>query len=300
MLPARRMQTGRSAVHGRIFPAGMAHMKLIKEYGGGWWAEQDGQFMPLNGFVFDMWLAERDPPGALRRWWAGMATRFSSGPRETGAPVDSQEIWAAGVTYLRSREARITESPMGAGAYDRVYDAPRPELFFKATARRCAGSGGLIVRRDDSRWTVPEPELALVISSHRRIAGFTIGNDVSCRDIEGENLLYLPQAKIWDGCCALGPAILINDGSADPAKWVIEMEIRRDGQTVFSGCAPFSRMKRQMDELVDWLFRNQSFPAGVVLLTGTGIVPPDDFSLRSGDEVAITVAEIGTLVNRVR
>lgn len=275
-------------------------MKLLRAHGGGWWLEEGGVFLAMEAFIFDLWLAAPDPSAALREMRESAPTKAGAGPSRLSAPLESQEIWAAGVTYLRSREARMTESSFSATAYDRVYDAPRPELFFKATARRCAGDGGEIVARADSRWIVPEPELALVVSAGRRIIGYTIGNDVSCRDIEGENLLYLPQAKIWDGCCALGPAILIDDGSLQPAHWTVALEIRRDGRTVFAGSTPLGRMKRRMEELVEYLFRDQSFPEGVVLLTGTGIVPPDDFSLRSGDEVAIAVPQIGTLRNTVR
>jgi 2-dehydro-3-deoxy-D-arabinonate dehydratase len=216
------------------------------------------------------------------------------------APVVSQEVWAAGVTYYRSREARKEES-RGAGGgsfYDRVYDAERPELFFKAPGWRVRGAGQPIRIRRDAAWSVPEPELALCVDPAGRIFGYSLGDDVSARDIEGENPLYLPQAKVYDGGCALGPAILVTDeppGGDTP----IELRIRRDGEVVFEGRTRLSEMRRQPDELVAYLFRELSFPAGVVLLTGTGVVPPDDIRLKPGDEVEIECPPVGRLVNRV-
>lgn len=285
-------------------------MKLIKRTreddggGGGWWAEDGGRLARLEGFALAQWLGAADPAEALgrrlreARWQEGGPP--ASQPAECASPVEDQEVWAAGVTYLRSKAARMEESESSASAYDRVYDAARPELFFKATARRCVGSGGVMTLRSDSRWMVPEPELTLVISAGGQVVGYTLGNDLSCRDIEGENTLYLPQAKVWDGCCAVGPAILVAGEGVDVRSATISLEIRRDGQVAFAGSTPVARIKRSFEELVGYLFRHQRFDEGVFLLTGTGIVPPDDFSLRPGDEVAIELPEIGRLVNRMR
>ena len=216
------------------------------------------------------------------------------------APIDSQEVWAAGVTYYRSRTARMAESEVAGGGsfYDRVYSAERPELFFKALAHRVAGPGEKVRIRRDSKWNVPEPELALVISPAGKITGYTIGNDMSSRDIEGENPLYLPQAKVYDRSCALGPAILVSDEPM-PASTSIGIEIRRAGGAVFSDSTTLAAMKRRPEELVEYLYRETSFPSGCILLTGTGIVPPDTFTLQSGDEIAITIAGIGTLQIRL-
>jgi 2-dehydro-3-deoxy-D-arabinonate dehydratase len=215
------------------------------------------------------------------------------------APVDRQEVWAAGVTYLRSKQARMDESDFSATAYDRVYAAPRPELFFKALAEKVAGPGAAVGIRADADWSGPEPELALVLNSRQRIVGYTIGNDMSSRDIEGENLLYLPQAKIYRGSCALGPWIALAPDEAAARQWTIELEIERQGRVAFAGSTPVDRIKRSFDELAGFLFRSQEFPFGVVLLTGTGVVPPDDFRLVAGDEVRIRIAGIGELVNTV-
>jgi len=216
------------------------------------------------------------------------------------APVCRQEVWAAGVTYKRSKIAREEESVGAAAFYDKVYTADRPELFLKAAAWRVVGPGGLVRIRKDGKWNVPEPELALVISPAMKIVGYTIGNDMSSRDIEGENPLYLPQAKVYDGSCAVGPVITL--ASAMPLLTVVQigLEIDRDGQRVFEGSTNLGQMKRTPEELVSWLGRETSFPQGAVLLTGTGIVPPDAFTLASGDEIRITIDGIGTLTNRVQ
>jgi len=214
-------------------------------------------------------------------------------------PVDEKEIWAAGVTYKRSQEARERESVGAARFYDLVYSAARPELFFKATARRVVGSGACIRVRRDSRWSVPEPELALVVSPHLRIVGYTIGNDVSARDIEGENPLYLPQAKVYDSSCALGPFITLRE-AIPTGELRIRLMIERGGATVFEGSTSTAQMARGFEDLVEWLGRDNSFPHGVVLLTGTGIVPPDDFTLTGGDRVSIDITGIGRLTNVVR
>lgn len=214
------------------------------------------------------------------------------------APLDMQEVWAAGVTYKRSRDARMEESTEQS-VYDRVYDAERPELFLKGTARRIVGPGGTITIRSDSGWDVPEPELALVINRHGEVIGYTVGNDVSSRAIEGENPLYLPQAKIYTGSGSLGPVIALYDEIADPQALDIEMVIERDEEQVFSGTTSTAEMHRSLDDLVAWLHRGNTFPDGAFLMTGTGIVPPDDFTLHDGDLVRITIPGIGTLTNRV-
>jgi 2-dehydro-3-deoxy-D-arabinonate dehydratase len=214
-------------------------------------------------------------------------------------PVDEQEVWAAGVTYQRSRQARMEESSFSASAYDRVYDAPRPELFFKALPAKVAAPGGPVGIRRDARWNVPEPELALFLNSQGRLIGCTIGNDMSSRDIEGENLLYLAQAKVYTHSCALGPWLRLGVTEAEARQWSIHLEIRRGDTVSFCGETTVGQIKRTFTELSDYLFRSQCFPAGVVLLTGTGIIPPDDFTLMPGDCVCIGVSGIGVLENRV-
>ena len=214
------------------------------------------------------------------------------------APVQGQEVWAAGVTYESSRVARNEESG-GHDFYDRVYDAERPELFFKAAPGRVRGPGGLIGVRRDSGWDVPEPELALVCSAAGGILGYTIGNDVSSRSIEGENPLYLPQAKVYRGSCALGPCIVGVDEAPPLKELEIQLRIARDGATIFTGFTSAAQLHRTPKELVQWLFRAQDFPAGVVLLTGTSIIPEPEFTLRSGDKVRISITGLGELVNTV-
>lgn len=211
-------------------------------------------------------------------------------------PIDDQEVWACGVTYLRSRDARMEESTEQS-VYDRVYGAARPEIFFKATPSRVVGPGDPIAVRPDSTWDVPEPELALVVNSAGEIVGFTIGNDVSSRSIEGENPLYLPQAKMFRDCCSLGPSIALVDEIADAANLAISMAITRGAREVFRGESNTNQIARPLTELVEYLFRANDFPSGAVLLTGTGIVPPSDFTLESGDVVSITIDGIGTLGN---
>jgi 2-dehydro-3-deoxy-D-arabinonate dehydratase len=215
-------------------------------------------------------------------------------------PLDAQEVWAAGVTYKRSREARERESEGAARFYDLVYRADRPELFFKATPRRVVGTHDLVQIRKDARWSVPEPELALVIAPSLRIVGYTIGNDMSSRDIEGENPLYLPQAKVYNGSCALGPAITLAADLPPLDQVAIQLSILRGGAVAFEGSTSLSAMARTFIDLVAWLGRDNSFPDGVILLTGTGIVPPDQFTLAGGDEIRITISGIGTLINTVK
>ena len=216
------------------------------------------------------------------------------------APIQNQEIWASGVTYMRSREARMEESKKAGGDtfYDKVYDAERPELFFKALANRTVGTHDFVNIRKDSKWDVPEPELTLWISSEGTIEGYTIGNDMSSRSIEGENPLYLPQAKVFERCAGLGPCVFVPENSIDQ-NTIIELEIRRDNQQVFHGKIPISNMKRDHEELVGFLFRECDFPPGCYLMTGTGLVPPDDFTLQPKDEIKITIDHIGTLINKV-
>ena len=214
------------------------------------------------------------------------------------APITDQEIWAAGVTYFRSKTARMEESQDAGGGdfYDRVYDAVRPEIFMKATAQRTVGPGDVMHRRNDSKWIVPEPELTLVITAAGKIIGYTVGNDLSCRDIEGENPLYLPQAKSFDRCASIGPAILI--AKEPPAKDAqIKMKITRSEKTVFEDQTEIAQIKRGFEELAEFLFRDNSHANGCLLMTGTGIIPPDEFSLEKGDVVEIDIDGIGKLIN---
>jgi 2-dehydro-3-deoxy-D-arabinonate dehydratase len=214
-------------------------------------------------------------------------------------PIDRQEVWAAGVTYKRSKTARMEESESAATLYDRVYKADRPELFFKATPHRVSGPGQPLRIRWDSNWNVPEPELALVLNSRLQWVGCTIGNDMSSRDIEGENPLYLPQAKVYDACCGLGPWITLRDDMPPAAEIGIALVVRRSNAVAFEGKTNVGQMARSFDDLIGWLGRDNSFPAGVVLLTGTGVVPASDFTLQSGDVVEITIDGIGTLTNPI-
>ena len=214
-------------------------------------------------------------------------------------PIDNQEVWAAGVTYKRSQTARMEESETSADCYDRVYQSARPEIFLKATPNRVSGPGQPVRIRADSKWDVPEPELALVMNSRLELVGFTIGNDVSSRDIEGENPLYLPQAKVYNQCCGLGPYIVLASSVADPSAIEISLRIERDGNSAFQGETSISEMARSFDDLLGWLGRENSFPNGAFLLTGTGIVPDSDFTLQGGDLVHISISGIGTLSNPV-
>jgi 2-dehydro-3-deoxy-D-arabinonate dehydratase len=221
-------------------------------------------------------------------------------PATALAPIVSQEVWAAGVTYYRSRNARIEESRDAGGGdfYERVYTAERPELFFKASGQRVVGPRGAVRIRSDARWSVPEPELTILINPDGNIIGWTIGNDMSSRDIEAENPLYLPQAKVYDGSCALGPCILLSEN--EPSKATrIKIEILRKEQAVFSGNTTLAELKRELQELIKFLFRDMSFPHGVFLMTGTGIVPEDEFTLAHGDVIHISIEGIGILENYV-
>ena len=214
-------------------------------------------------------------------------------------PIGNQEIWAAGVTYMRSKQARMEESKDGGDFYAKVYEAPRPELFFKASAYRTVGSGDFIKIRKDSNWNVPEPELTLFVCSKGSIEGYTIGNDVSSRDIEGKNPLYLPQAKSYDASAAIGPCLYVPETEIDPDT-MIRIEIIRLGEAIFAGEISINRMKRKHTELTEYLFREMSFPLGTYLMTGTGVVPPDNFTLKPADEVRISIDGIGMLVNVVK
>jgi 2-dehydro-3-deoxy-D-arabinonate dehydratase len=216
------------------------------------------------------------------------------------APIHAQEIWAAGVTYLKSRDARMEESKDAGGGtfYDKVYEADRPEIFFKGTRHRTVGPLGKVRIRKDSSWNVPEPELTLFMSSSGSIVGYTIGNDMSSRSIEGENPLYLPQAKVYDGCAALGPCLHV-PGKPIHENSMIKLDIMRNGRTGFSDSISINRMKRKHKELAAYLFMECSFPDGVFMMTGTGIVPPPDFTVQPGDEIVISIENIGVLRNVV-
>jgi 2-dehydro-3-deoxy-D-arabinonate dehydratase len=215
-------------------------------------------------------------------------------------PVESQEIWASGVTYYNSKLGREEESKASGGSdfYAKVYEAERPELFFKATAHRAVGHGGTVRIRKDSHWNVPEPELTLVITASGKIIGYTIGNDMSSRSIEGENPLYLPQAKTYDGCAAIGPCILLSDEPL-PSNAQIKLTIQRGGKSVFEKSIGIDQMKRKLTDIVEYLYRECSFPYGSLLMTGTGIIPPSDFTLEIEDELFISIDGIGTLKNTV-
>jgi 2-dehydro-3-deoxy-D-arabinonate dehydratase len=265
----------------------------------GIFVEQDSKFFRLTATSWDELICNDKLLDDAKAATSGKAV----GAGEIGAilpPVESQEVWAAGVTYYRSRNARMEESKIAGGGdfYERVYEADRPELFFKATARRVVGTGAGVRIRSDAKWSVPEPELTLMVNSSGHIFGYTVGNDMSSRDIEGENPLYLPQAKVYDGSCALGPCVLL---ATEPLgkSTAISMNILRSGETVFTGKTTLAELKRDPKELVEYLFRDNSFPQGACLMTGTGIVPNDEFTLQSGDKIQISIEGIGTLENVV-
>jgi 2-dehydro-3-deoxy-D-arabinonate dehydratase len=244
-------------------------------------------------------LEADDPVSELRELVKPNPPRLALSEVKLLAPVERQEVWAAGVTYLRSKTARMEESEFSASAYDRVYDAERPEIFFKCLPEKVVATSEPVGIRQDSKWNVPEPELALVMNSKGRIIGHTIGNDMSSRDIEGENLLYLPQAKTYHRSCALGPWIILGEPESQAREWTIHMNIVRNNQSVFQGESSVSQIKRGFEELAGFLFRSQVFPHGAVLLTGTGIVPSDTFTLQSGDSIEIGISGIGKLCNSV-
>jgi 2-dehydro-3-deoxy-D-arabinonate dehydratase len=240
-----------------------------------------------------------DPVAAVNRMNHGKLPRIEVASVRFAPPVERQEVWAAGVTYLRSKAARMEESDFSATAYDRVYDADRPEIFFKSIAEKVVTSGDAVGIRRDARWSVPEPELALVLNSRGEIAGCTIGNDMSSRDIEGENLLYLPQAKVYDRSCAMAPWVHLGATEDEVREWTIRSSIHRNGRQAFSGETLIGNIKRSFQELASYLCRSQRFPHGAVLLTGTGVVPPDDFTLHENDVVEIEIPAIGVLQNPV-
>jgi 2-dehydro-3-deoxy-D-arabinonate dehydratase len=244
-------------------------------------------------------LEEENPVARLAALATEKLPRFSLAKIQFLAPVEQQEVWAAGVTYLRSKTARMEESDFSASAYDKVYSADRPELFFKSLAEKVSATGGPIGIRRDATWNVPEPELALVVNAKGKIAGYTIGNDMSSRDIEGANLLYLPQAKVYRHSCALGPWITLGATEVEARAWTIHIAIKRDGSEAFAGKTSVGQIKRSFTELVEYLFRSQEFPHGAVLLTGTGVVPDESFTLRANDVVEIEISGIGSLRNTV-
>src|SRR5580765_771959 len=263
--------------------------------------EHERQSYVLPETNLDVLLAREDLQEYLRRTIANLPTAEevpADGPLLP--PIGTQEVWAAGVTYFRSRAARMEESKTAGGGdfYDRVYHAERPELFFKSTASRVVGHRGKVAIRSDAKWSVPEPELTLLCNPAGRITGYTIGNDMSSRDIEGENPLYLPQAKVYNRSCALGPCILVRDQPLNSST-SIEIEILRQNTSVFRGATTLANLKRNPQTLVDSLFRDNVFPSGCFVLTGTGIVPPDAFTLQPSDEIRISIEEIGTLTNVV-
>ena len=258
--------------------------------------KQDGSFSGMGrGVSLDKLLSM--PLGEFRESLSRAVPTEAIIGGQIEAPIESQEVWAAGVTYQRSREARAEES-VDADPYDRVYSAARPELFFKATANRVRGPGQKVTIRADSGWDVPEPELAVVCNSRAEIVGYTIGNDVSSRSIEGENPLYLPQAKVYDGSCALGPAIALA-WEFDPTDKTITLEIVRNGTALFRSETNTAALRRPIPELLEYLHRHQQFKVGCILLTGTGIVPPREFTLQPADQVIIRIEGIGMLQNEV-
>jgi len=264
----------------------------------GTFVEENEKFYPVFDADWDEFVCGADLHARARAATGKTAaTNFDSAT--ILAPVVSQEVWAAGVTYYRSRNARIEESKAAGGGdcYERVYVAERPELFFKATGRRVVGPGQAVRIRSDARWSVPEPELTALINADGVIVGYTIGNDMSSRDIEAENPLYLPQAKIYHGSCALGPCIWLS--AQPPSTTSIHLEIARKGKTVFAGSTTLAELKREPKQLAEFLFRDNKFPHGVFLMTGTGIVPGDEFTLSRGDTIRIVIDGIGTLENHV-
>lgn len=279
-------------------------MKLYKLNSGTLLESEDGIFLGPE-LDWDQLLGREHLPQLLKSesaHWEKITYETSEELKAEGllSPMGNQEIWAAGVTYYRSRTARMEEAQDSGGAdfYDKVYSADRPELFFKATASRVSPPGGIVNIRKDSAWDVPEPELTLLISPSGKIQGYTVGNDMSSRSIEGENPLYLPQAKVYLGCAAIGPCILIRKEPL-PEDTKIRLEIFREGKLAFEGETALTQLKRKPQELADWLFRANSFPIGCFMMTGTGVVP-DDFTLGLGDKVRIEIEGIGVLENTVR
>ncbi len=265
--------------------------------------DDNGQYYSVPVTDWDSFINDDDLLSKLKGLIRSGKASKATGIEESAivAPVGSgQELWACGVTYLRSKVGRQEESKASGGAdfYAKVYEAERPEVFFKATPNRVVGHQQKVRIRKDSTWDVPEPELTLLVTSSGKIIGYTIGNDMSSRSIEGENPLYLPQAKTYDACAAIGPCIYITDRPLDKST-LISMVISRDSQKVFEGSVALEQMKRTPEELVSFVYRACSFPQGSLIMTGTGIVPGSDFTLESGDEIRISIENIGTLVNVV-
>ena len=274
-------------------------MRLFRTTGGVFVEEEEQHYL-IADQKWDSLLSRDDLPEFLAEFVSRGKPLGRFHEREVLAPIEGQEVWAAGVTYYRSRGARMEESKDAGGGnfYDRVYSAERPELFFKSTASRTVGIGGKVRIRKDATWSVPEPELTLVVSPGGRIVGYTIGNDMSSRDIEGENPLYLPQAKVYNGSCALGPGILVTSNPLAHSTEIV-LEILRNDRIAFEGSVELTELKRDPKELVQYLFRDNSFASGVFLMTGTGIVPPSEFTLERGDVVRIRIEPIGVLENVV-
>jgi len=274
-------------------------LKLYRT-GNGPFVEHDGRYYRIPETSWDALVTHDDLHGYLASVAAHGQPSADFSSAQIHAPIGNQEVWAAGVTYYRSRSARMEESKSAGGGdfYDRVYSADRPELFFKATASRVAGPGSHVRIRSDANWSVPEPELTLLANHRGQIIGYTIGNDMSSRDIEGENPLYLPQAKVYDRSCALGPCVLISPEPL-PASTPIRLDILRSGVTEFAAAITLAELKREPSTLVEYLFRDNTFSFGAFLMTGTGIVPPDSFTLKPADRIRITIDPIGTLENEV-
>ena len=266
-------------------------------------ADLDGQYYTIPVADWDKFINDDNLFDSLSGFLkSGNATRTDKfNESDVLAPLGNQEVWACGVTYLRSKEGRQEESKSSGGAdfYGRVYEAERPEVFFKANPARVVGHRGKVNIRKDSTWDVPEPELTLVVTSSGKIVGYTIGNDMSSRSIEGENPLYLPQAKTYDNCAAIGPCIFVTNKPLNKNSG-IRLEILRKEKKVFEGEVALTQMKRSPEELVSFVYRECSFPSGCLIMTGTGIVPGSDFTLQSGDEIRISIDSIGTLINTVR
>ena len=260
--------------------------------------EHNSRYYSSTNTSLDSLIARDDFEQHLTKIIPHWTTVDEGALKELRAPIGSQEVWGAGVTYYRSRTARMAESPEGSSFYDRVYDAQRPEIFFKTTPHRVVGPNQKVAIRSDSKWSVPEPELALLVTPNAKIVGYTVANDMSSRDIEGENPLYLPQAKTYDGSCALGPAILVGAKEPDPSS-EIRMDILREGKSAYAGKTTLSARRRTSESLVSYLYRHCSFPSGCFLMTGTGIVPEDSFTLQAGDEIRISIDGIGTLTTFV-
>jgi 2-dehydro-3-deoxy-D-arabinonate dehydratase len=277
-------------------------MRIYKT-GAGIVVEHEGGYFPAREKDWDAFVNRPDLYNKVRREILrekadpSLAHAISA---ELLTPIGNQEVWACGITFVRSRQSYVedTKETGTANSYTRVYEADRPEIFFKATAYRTVGSGEGVRIRSDSRITVPEPELTLFICSAGTIEGYTVGNDMSARDIEGENALYLSQAKTYDRSAAIGPCLYVTDQPIDPGT-LIKMDVISNGENIFSGEVSISRMKRKHTDLVNYLFKETSFKYGVYLMTGTGIVPPENFTLTIGDEIRISIDEIGTLINRV-